>query len=242
MEEFIRLFLTGHALQNMLARMCDQCTGQGWAGSYTICKCISSMCKSVLCIRLTPLGLAPFRSSPSLVYLYKWMTEAQKNYIQGILSDVHVTSSMHQLREYRVQGIGQGGEVLVVTWIDGEKVWNSSSHQHLSSQIQQNQQSLSSQHQQHASQPHPSRSSSASSQLQMRQVRLRGVDVLLAMVACVFRDSTFDAPYDRHARRGVCNIILQMATHELALTRDALKRVHDLIEQLAAGGEAGGQR
>lgn len=112
MDEFVRLFLSGEALQNMVAHLCDEINNKD--GPYLICKKISYMCKSPLCIRMTPLGLAPFKSDITMVYLYRWMTDGQRDYLRGLLDAIHMCSLSTcntLLREYRVQGIGLGNEV-----------------------------------------------------------------------------------------------------------------------------------
>lgn len=185
MDEFIRLFLSGEALQDMLARLCEDKTSSD--GAYTICRKMSAMCKTALCVRLTPLGLAPFKNNISLVYLYRWMTEAQKHYVQDILDCIHISpSSCSLLKEYRIQGIALGNEVIVVTWINGERVWGGSEDASL---------------------------------------RLRSVDVLKAFVSCVWASSDLTP----ELKKGVCDINIQMAMHELALTQNTLQHITEYV-------------
>lgn len=187
MDEFVRLFLTGEALQDMLARFCDDSSSRD--GTYTICKKMSAMCKTPVCVRLTPVGVAPFKNNISMVYHYKWMTDTQKDYVLGILNSIHITASCSLLREHRVQGIGLAGEVVVVTWMDGEKMWGVSEE---------------------------------------LAIKLKAVDVLKALVSCVWRTPDLTS----ELKRGICNINIQMAVHELALTRNALACIEDHVSAL----------
>ena len=133
MEEFVRLFFTGEALQRMFACMCNNSSRDV---QYKISNIITSMLKTTLCIRITPVGLAPFRNDITMVFPYSIMDRAQLDFLDNITQQISLNGSSRE----HMQAIGVGNDVVVVTVLDGMRVWTDScldktplSHRHTSS-------------------------------------------------------------------------------------------------------------
>ena len=93
MEAFVRIFLHGEALQRMFACVCNNsnCDVQNKIG-----RIVSSISRTTLCIRLTPIGLAPFRNDITMVLPYSMMDRAQLDFLGTIMDQaIFVASSSH---------------------------------------------------------------------------------------------------------------------------------------------------
>lgn len=119
MEEYVRLFFTGEALQRMFAFVCNSSSRDV---QYKISNVITSMLKTTLCIRLTPVGLAPFRNDITMVLPYSMMDRAQLDFLDNITQQVTLNGSSKE----NMQAMGIGNDVVVVTVLDAMRVWTDS--------------------------------------------------------------------------------------------------------------------
>lgn len=172
MDEYIKLFFEGEALQQMLACFCNamskrmsfmehmhehvngsssssHCAGtasnkgskvgsnqqmslsHGTAAAAqnknTICKVLCTMVKSPICLRLTPVGLSPMVSDISLVFPYTQMSKVQVDFLYDILHRATFNAAPNTADP--IKAIGYGNEVVVVTTLNSQKIWNTVSFQ-----------------------------------------------------------------------------------------------------------------
>lgn len=128
MDEFVRLFASGEALQRLLVCICNNSNA---SFQYKLSNIISSMSRSTLCIRLTPLGLAPFRNDITMLLPYSMMDSTQLDYLGNLLdrasfahpNAAHPNAGGGSVGSGGVRAMGLGNEVAVVTMIDGVRVW-----------------------------------------------------------------------------------------------------------------------
>lgn len=220
MEEFTRLFFQGEPLQRMFSCLCNN-LNRGM--QYKICNVICSMLKTTICIRLTPVGLAPFRNDITMIMPYSMMDSRQLDFLERIIStasfDRH--SSMDQ---ESTQAVMVGNEVMVVTVLEGCRIW-STPNQHQNPNLNQHEQGggggakkKSMLMHEEASRMLYGRPCASSSQLW----QLDTLEVLKSFAACVFRSKVFE---DNNVRHGICNIVVQMVVGEMSITRDTLDQL-----------------
>ena len=121
MEEFIRLFFQGEALQRAFLCLCNSSTRNA---QYKISKVISSMLKTSLCIRLTPMGIAPFRNDMTMIIPYSMMDRAQLDFLDDLADRASFIPMSSILHQDPVRAMGIGNEVMVITMIDSAKIWS----------------------------------------------------------------------------------------------------------------------
>jgi hypothetical protein len=128
MEAFVRIFLHGEALQRVFACVCNNsnCDVQNKIG-----RIVSSISRTTLCIRLTPIGLAPFRNDITMVLPYSMMDGAQLDFLGTIMDQATFVASSHApavgaATGNSIRAMGIGNEVVVVTMLDGIRIWSDS--------------------------------------------------------------------------------------------------------------------
>ena len=109
MEEFVRLFFTGEALQRVFVCICNGSTRDA---QYKISKVISSMLKTSLCIRLTPIGLAPFRNDVTMIIPYSMMDRVQLDFLDDLAYRATFTLASSTVYSDPVRAMGIGNEVM----------------------------------------------------------------------------------------------------------------------------------
>lgn len=110
MDEFIRLFFTGESLQRIFVCVCNGSTRDA---QYKISKVISSMLKTSLCIRLTPIGLAPFRNDVTMIMPYSMMDRAQLDYLDDLAYRATFTPASSMIYRDPIRALGIGNEVSI---------------------------------------------------------------------------------------------------------------------------------
>lgn len=213
MEEYVRLFFTGEALQRVFASVCN---GSNREVQYKISKTICSMLRTTLCIRLTPMGLAPFKSDITMVFPYSMMDRAQLDYLDNLLQQASFTNSPGE----PVCAIGLGSEVVVITVLDSVRVWSDPGRERPPLAHRQGGKELRSMEE--ASRVVNGRPLGGDTQWQIDTV-----DLLKAFVSCVFRSSTFK---DNDTRTGVCDITIQMVIHDIGLTQNMVDMLRSFIQ------------
>ena len=258
MDEFVRLFFTGEALQQTFVSVCN---GSNRDTQYKICRVISKMLKTTLCIRLTSVGLAPFRSDITMLVPYTSMSRQQLDFLDRLVQEAEAATASSG-GGGGVRYIAMGNEVVVFTVVDSVRVWSDSSGS-------DNKTPLS--HRVFAAAVTPSQTQTAgkaragsAAQKRMREdedeasISVYGVpragachwqidtlNLLKAFVACIFRSTAFT---DTAMRYGICDIVVQMVMHEVAVTVDTLREVKKYIDTVCrvavavvgGGGEVGG--
>lgn len=126
MEAFVRIFLHGEALQRVFACVCNNsnCDVQNKIG-----RIVSSISRTTLCIRLTPIGLAPFRNDITMVLPYSMMDRVQLDFLGTIMDQAIFVASSHApaaAMGNSIRAMGIGNEVVVVTMMDGIRIWSDS--------------------------------------------------------------------------------------------------------------------
>ena len=83
-QEFIRLFLTGDALQNCLLYLFQNAPGEGLT---PIVDTVVTTVNNPVTLALTQFGIAPFRNSPELVIPYTRFSLEQRNFLCDLCLD-----------------------------------------------------------------------------------------------------------------------------------------------------------
>lgn len=226
MEEYVRLFFTGEPLQRLFACVCNSCHREV---QYKVCRVVSCMLRTTLCIRLTPVGLAPFRDDITMVLPYTMMDRGQLDFLDSLLLDASFIPATSPQGD-PVRAMGVGGEVVVVTMIDSMRVWSDSCtdraplvHRHGPPR----------RHAGGAADRAHRAKEDASRALHGRPVQgamhwqLDTLDLLKALVACVFRSKAFP---NNEMRHGICDIIVQMVIHEVGLTQNTVDELRAFIQ------------
>lgn len=239
MEEYIRLFFTGEALQRIFSFMCNN---NNRDVQYKISNMISSMLKTTLCIRLTPLGLAPFRHDISMVLPYSMMDRTQLDFLDNI---VHAVSCSSGTKNNPTQVLTFRNGVVVVTVLNSVKIWSGSStdktplsHRHRTTTTHKNI-AITDPADTEAEKLRISREE-ASRALDGRPIRgslqwqLDTLDLLKAFVACVFRSTTFQ---DDNTRSGICEIVVQMVMHDVGLTHNTVDMLKKFVQGIRCNHE-----
>lgn len=255
MEEFIRLFFTGEALQRMFACMCNNSSRDV---QYKISNVITSMLKTTLCIRLTPSGLAPFRNDITMVLPYSIMDRTQLDFLDNITQQISLNGSGRE----HVQAMGIGNDAVIVTVLGSMRVWTDScldktplSHRYATQPLSS---SILTGHKRKVSQLSlggGAAADDAAAAYRAREDASRAVagkpvggsmrwqldtlDVLKAFAACVFRSSTFK---DDDMRNGICEIVVQMVIHEVGLTHNTVDMLRTFIQGIRANHAEEGQQ
>ena len=227
MEEFTRLFFTGEALQRVFVCVCN---GSTMDIQYKISKVISSMLKTSLCIRLTPIGIAPFRNDITMIIPYSVMDKVQLEFLDDLASRASfVPVSSTQYRD-PIRAIGMGNEVMVITMIESMKIWSDGSregvplcHRHVSCPLGK---SSSDKERMSRAKEEASRAVRGCPMAGDAYWQLDTLDVLKAFVACVFRSKQFTGS---EMKRGICDIIIQMVIHDVGLTQNIINSLGDFI-------------
>ena len=234
------------------------CNGSNRDTQYKICRVISKMLKTTLCIRLTSVGLAPFRSDITMLVPYTSMSKQQLDFLDRLVQEAEAATASSGGSGVRY--IAMGNEVVVFTVVDSVRVWSDSSGS-------DNKTPLS--HRVFAAAVTPSQTQTAgkaragsAAQKRMREdedeasISVYGVpragachwqidtlNLLKAFVACIFRSTAFT---DTAMRYGICDIVVQMVMHEVAVTVDTLREVKKYIDTVCrvavavVGGGGGG--
>lgn len=212
MDEYMRLFFAGEALQRALVCMCN---GRIRDVQYKISKIISSMLRSTICIRMTPMGLAPFRDDINMVIPYSTMDHSQLEFLDHIMQTSHFGSGGGA----PTCAMCMGDDVVTVTTLDGVRVWSDSSRDRA-----------------------PLTHSNAVADEASRTVdgvplgggtqwHIDTMDLLKAFVSCVFRSTVFT---DDDTRTGVCDIVIQMVIHDVGLTQNMVDMLRVFIHGIRA--------
>ena len=77
-EEYINVFFTGTALQDMICYMCNMCSIEIYD---PIPSTLNMFLTSNISMSVTGIGLVPFREVPMAIYPYQQMTEKQGNFL-----------------------------------------------------------------------------------------------------------------------------------------------------------------
>lgn len=221
MEEYVRVFFTGEALQRVFACICNNSNRDV---QYKISKVIASMVKTTLCIRLTPVGLAPFRNDITMVIPYSMMDKTQLDFLDNIVQQVTFGSSG---TGDPIRGVGIGNDVVVITVLDSCKIWSDSytdrpplAHRHSTTGTAQTERI-------HRAREEASRALTGKPMGGSMRWQLDTLDILKAFVACVFRSTSFT---DDDMRSGICEIIVQMVIHEVGLTHNTVEMLKMFIQ------------
>lgn len=220
MEEFMRIFFTGEALQRIFSFMCNN---NNRDVQYKISNVISSMLKTTICIRLTPIGLAPFRNDITMILPYNMMDRTQLDYLENLTECANFTSPVGP-----VQGIGLGNGVVVITVLDSIRIWSNTvekknhplPHKHLGGSSSSGIEKI--------NEDARIAREEASKILDGRPVggscrwKLDSLDLLKAFVACVFRSLIFT---DDDIRNGICEIVVQMVMNDVGLTYNTVDKL-----------------
>lgn len=232
MDEYVKIFFTGEALQRIFSFMCNN---NNRDAQYKISNMISSMLKTTLCIRLTPLGLAPFRHDITMVLPYSMMDRTQLDFLENI---VHTVSNSHGTKNTATQILTFRNGVVVVTVLNSVKVWSGSStdrtplsHRHRT--ITAHKQTVITDPNDTEAEKVRNSCEEASRVVQGRPVRgplqwqLDTLDLLKAFVACVFRSTTFQ---DDDTRSGICEIVVQTVMHDVGLTHNTVDMLKTFVQ------------
>lgn len=122
MEDYIRLFFQGEALQHLMACMCN---GMQRGVQDNICSALCTMIQSTLCMRFTAVGLAPFKTDITMVLPYTRMNKSQLDFLQDVLSQATFNSTAAAADP--IKAIGYGSEIVVITTLGGMRIWDGNS-------------------------------------------------------------------------------------------------------------------
>jgi hypothetical protein len=150
MEDYMKLFFQGEALQQMIACFCNalqrrvstchpnifmssvgtDCkqVQQVSISTSSISKVLSCMIRSSVCMRLTPVGLAPFALDITLVFPYTHMTQLQINFLHDILHRATFNSMPNTADT--VKALSYNNEIVIITHLSKHCIWNGSCMQH----------------------------------------------------------------------------------------------------------------
>jgi hypothetical protein len=225
MEEYVRLFFDGEALQRSFVSICNNSIR---GVQYKISDIIASMLRATLCVRLTSVGLAPFRNNVTMVIPYTAMNPTQLDFLASLAGAVEIKSGSKS----PMRAITQGQDTLVVTVMDGVTVWDGNAGTDRSSSGLPHRGGRG-----HANPGEAERRASARDEVTRLMAgrpaagatrwHLDTLCLLKAFVVCVFRSEQHT---DNDMRRGICNIVIQMVMHEVGLTRDMLGELNTFIQ------------
>lgn len=95
--------------------------GGGWFPHNTISKILCTMIRSSICLRLTPVGLAPMVSDITLVLPYTQMSKLQIDFLQDILQSATFNACANTGDP--IKAVAYGNEVVVVTTLNSQRIW-----------------------------------------------------------------------------------------------------------------------
>jgi hypothetical protein len=235
-----------HAVHNTLLSGMTQ-------SSHLIARVICTLIQSSVCVRLTPVGLAPITSDITFVLPYSQMSKLQIDFLQDIL--LRATFNACANTADPIKAIAYGNEVVIVTTLQSQRIWNGHGierpalhHQFAADgckrkrgcamvddaqcesvrkqlKLQEACKLLTGRQSKAMLDKHSSSSSNISSS--SSAVYLDETDVLKAFCACVFRSKVHK---DNALREGICNVVLQMVIGEIGTTKDVLKSVNDFVQ------------
>lgn len=252
----MRLFFTGEALQRVFVSICNGSTRDA---QYKISKVISSMLKTSLCIRLTPIGLAPFRNDVTMIIPYSMMDRVQLDFLDNLAYSATFTPVSSTVYSDPVRALGIGNEVslwghlcmfyphmsmntdpkvythtqvMVITMIDSMRIWSDSNHIPLSHR--------------HISCPLGKSVVVGGDKERIARAKeeanraLKGspiaggthwqLDTLDVLKAFVVCVFRSTQFKDREMKRGICDIIIQMVIHDVGLTQNIVNLLGEFIE------------
>ncbi len=88
----------------------------------SISKVLSSIIRSSVCLRMTPVGLAPFVSDITLVLPYTHMTQLQINFLHDILHRATFNASPNTADP--IKAIAYSSEVVIITCLNSQCIWS----------------------------------------------------------------------------------------------------------------------
>jgi hypothetical protein len=164
------------------------------------------------------MGLAPFKQDITMIYPYTMMDKVQRDFLEDIVTEASMT--MISGGSGHVQSIGVGNDVVVITVLNSESIWKMDGSGNL---------------------PHcvvKGRSATmddASKIMQGNPVggtanwHLDTLDLLKALVACIFRCTNFK---ESGMKNGICDVIIQMVIHEVGLTQNIVNQLKMFIDDI----------